>query len=99
MKGVFYESNTPVLIRDELRYNYGFKDSLQKTLEEEAYKKQLQANTTRTSFEQPTAVVAPYESQKIRAKKEVLGKVTEIPMENSSGPLNYRGFQSKNVLR
>lgn len=35
MKGVFYEPKTPALIRDELRYNPGFKDSLQQTVEQE----------------------------------------------------------------
>lgn len=35
MKGVFFESKAPVLIRDELKYNYNFKDSLQQTMEEE----------------------------------------------------------------
>ena len=35
MKGAFYEPSTPPLIRDELRYDAGFKDALQKTMEQE----------------------------------------------------------------
>ena len=39
MRQVFYEPTAPPILRDELKYNSGFKDSLQQTMEQEEIKR------------------------------------------------------------
>lgn len=94
MKGVFFQTKAPLLIRDELRYNPGFKDSLQQTVEQEEFKRRRMSNTPKEAYEEKPVPVPTYQPQMRYNKREVVGKVTEKPLDQDFSAYNYRGFQS-----
>jgi hypothetical protein len=60
MKGVFYEPTSPQLVRDELKYNANFKDSLTRTVEEEEQKRRSGSSASKPYYEESMRSASPY---------------------------------------
>mgnify|MGYP000324302193 CR=1 FL=1 len=96
MRGVFFEPTGPPLIRDELKYDVGFKDSLQKTMEQEEFKRRAVSNTPKEFQAERPKENSNYEPLRNRYKNEVQEKVTQIPLsgQQSYQAFNYKGYES-----
>ena len=95
MRGIFFTGGAPPLLRDELRYNNKYRDSLEQKVEEvQIMKKQERQIADQYESEKPSTVPKEATSRLRYRKNQVLEKVSQIPMEGAvQQHYNYDGYK------